>query len=88
MKKELTDKEIIEMCKEIYKKTLAYSLDKVVLNENGTRSHIHSDEFLDKHPERVNTPEFTNEEEKEEIEFLWNIARSFATTNPPMAQYL
>ena len=35
----------------IYKKTIAYDLEKVVINEDGRTSHLHSDSFLDKHPE-------------------------------------
>ena len=37
----------------IYKKTIAYDLEKVVINEDGTTSHLHSDSFLNKHPERL-----------------------------------
>lgn len=33
----------------IYKKTIAYDLEKVVINEDRTTSHLHSDSFLDKH---------------------------------------
>ena len=54
----------------IYKKTVAYDLEKVVINEDGTTSHLHSDSFLDKHPERRESPQFTEEEEIEQANFM------------------
>lgn len=66
----MEEKELLQLCDTIYKKTLGYSLDRIVLNENGTTSHIHSDEFLDEHPERRNNPEFTEEEELEAAKYL------------------
>ena len=46
------------------------------INEDGTISHIHSDEFLDKHPERRNNPEFTEEEELEAAKYLAKLAEA------------
>lgn len=63
--------------KEIYKKTLAYELDKVTFDENGNPKHYHSDKFLDEHPERKNSPEFTEEEEQELANFLFECAKRF-----------
>ena len=60
---------------EIYKKTLGYELDKLKVNDDGTTTHIHSDRFLDEHPERKDNPEFTDEEEIEQIKFIAEIAR-------------
>ena len=54
----------------IYKKTIAYDLEKVVINEDGTTSHLHSDSFLDKHPERRESSQFTEEEEIEQSNFM------------------
>ena len=59
----------------IYKKTIAYDLEKVVINEDGTTSHLHSDSFLDKHPERRETPQFTEEEELEQSNFMVAMAK-------------
>lgn len=63
---------------EIYKKTIAYELDSISINEDGTTTHRHSDKFLDEHPERKESPEFTEEEEKEQIEFIGNVAKKTA----------
>lgn len=60
---------------EIYKKTLGYELDKLKVNDDSTTTHIHSDRFLDEHPERKDNPEFTDEEEIEQIKFIAEIAR-------------
>ena len=59
----------------IYKKTIAYDLEKVVINEDRTTSHLHSDSFLDKHPERRETPQFTEEEEIEQANFMVVMAK-------------
>ena len=59
----------------IYKKTIAYDLEKVVINEDGTTSHLHSDSFLDKHPERRESPQFTEEEEIEQANFMVVMAK-------------
>ena len=72
----MEEKELLQLCKNIYKKTLGYSLDSMVINEDGTTSHLHSDEFLDEHPERKDTPEFTKEEEAEQHQFLYNLAKA------------
>ena len=47
MEKDFT--EMTAILENIYKKTIAYDLEKVVINEDGTTSHLHSDSFLDKH---------------------------------------
>ena len=59
----------------IYKKTIAYDLEKVVINEDGRTSHLHSDSFLDKHPERRKSPQFTEEEEIEQANFMVIMAK-------------
>ena len=59
----------------IYKKTIAYDLEKVVINEDGTTSHLHSDSFLDKHRERRESPQFTEEEEIEQANFMVTMAK-------------
>lgn len=63
----------LELIHDIYKKTFGYFLDRIVINDDGTTSHIHSDEFLEKHPERVLSPEFTKEEEIEEAKFIYGM---------------
>ena len=59
----------------IYKKTIAYDLEKVVINEDDTTSNLHSDSFLDKHPERRESPQFTEEEEIEQANFMVTMAK-------------
>ena len=51
-----SDFRMIEMMNEVYKKTLAYELEKVKINEDGSTTHLHSDKFLDEHPERRESP--------------------------------
>jgi len=65
----------IEILHEIYKKTFAYELESVRVNEDGTTTHLHSDRFLDEHPERRDSPEFTEEEEKKQAEFFGKFVR-------------
>ena len=69
--------EIIKLAMDIYKKTLGYELDSIQVNDDGTTTHLHSDRFLDEHPERSDLPEFTDEEEKEQAEFIATMARTF-----------
>lgn len=69
--------EIIKLAMDIYKKTLGYELDSIQVNDDGTTTHLHSDRFLDEHPERSDLPEFTDEEEKEQAEFIATMARAF-----------
>ena len=45
-----SDFRMVELMNEVYKKTLAYELEKDKINEYGTTTHIHSDKFLDEHP--------------------------------------
>jgi len=66
-------KSAIKFLHEIYKKTLAYKLERIRVNEDGTTTHLHSDRFLDEHQERSNSPEFTEEEEKKQAEFFKNL---------------
>jgi hypothetical protein len=66
---------IVNLCQDVYKKTLAYELEKVKINEDGSTTHLHSDKFLAEHPERKNSPEFTDEEETEQIKFLAALAQ-------------
>lgn len=61
-----------ETINEIYKKTFAYELERIKINEDGSTTHLHSDRFLDEHPERRNSPEFTEEEEKDQGFFSQN----------------
>lgn len=67
----------LEMIYEIYKKTIGYSLEKVFVNDDGTTTHLHSDEFLENHPERISSPEFTEEEEIEQVKFMYEMVKSF-----------
>ena len=64
-----------DLIHEIYKKTFGYSLDRIVINDDGTTTHLHSDEFLEKHPERVSSPEFSEEEEIEEAKLMYELAK-------------
>ena len=64
-----------ELLHKVYKKTFAYELEKIIVNEDGTTTHLHSDRFLDEHPERRNSPEMTEEELKEEVEFFVEFCR-------------
>lgn len=64
----------LNLIKEVYSKTLGYELDSMSINENGTITHRHSDKFLDEHPERKDSPEFTEEEEQEQLDFISKIA--------------
>lgn len=68
---------MIEMMNEVYKKTLAYELEKVRINEDGSTTHLHSDKFLDEHPERRESPEFTEEEEKGQAKILFRLSKAF-----------
>lgn len=72
------DNNELKIAHEIYKQTLAYSLSKYEPNPDGSFTHVHSDEFLDKHPERKDNPEYTEEEEKEEMQYLYDVARFLA----------
>jgi hypothetical protein len=74
--KDLDRDKLLEICKNIYKKTLSYSLDRHKINEDGTTTHLHSDEFLDEHPECRDNPEFTKEEELESAEYLAKLAEA------------
>lgn len=69
--------EVIKLEKDIYKKTLSYELERLVVNEDGTTTRLHSDRFLDEHPERNDSPEFTKEEEKEQTNFIMNLVEKF-----------
>ena len=62
---------MMEMMANIYKNTAAYDIEKVVINEDGTTSHLHSDSFLDKQQDRSETPQFTEEEEIEQVNFMF-----------------
>ena len=67
--------DIVKLACDIYKNTLAYELEKVKINEDGTTTHFHSDKFLDEHPERRDSPEYTPEEELEQLSMLGKIAQ-------------
>lgn len=64
-----------DLVHKILEKTFYYSLETVKVNPDGTTSHFHSQEFLEKHPERKNSPEFTEEEELEQIKFINELAK-------------
>lgn len=72
-----SDFRMLEMMDEVYKKTLAYELEKVRINEDGSTTHLHSDKFLDEHPERRESPEFTEEEEKGQAKILFRLSKAF-----------
>lgn len=72
------DNNELKIAHEIYKATLAYSLSKYEPNPDGSFTHVHSDEFLDKHPERKDNPEYTEEEEKAEMQYVYDVARFLA----------
>lgn len=71
MEKEITP----DIVHKILEKTLAYSLESVRVNEDGSISHLHSMEFLEKHPERKDSPEFTEEEEREMMDYVSKLAK-------------
>ena len=72
-----SDFRMVELMNEVYKKTLAYELEKVKINEDGSTIHIHSDKFLDEQSERRESPEFTEKEEKEQAKFLFRFSKAF-----------
>ena len=72
-----SDFRMIEMMNEVYKKTLTYELEKVKINEDGSTTHLHSDKFLDEHPERRESPEFTEEEERGQAKILFRLSKAF-----------
>lgn len=67
----------LQIAMNIYKKTLGYELEKIKVNDDGTTTHLHSDAFLDEHPERRSSPEFTEEEENEQLKFIAAAAKIF-----------
>lgn len=69
--------EVIKLTKDIYKKTLSYELERLVVNDDGTTTHIHSDRFLDEYPLRKDSPEFTKEEEIEQENFMMHLVEKF-----------
>ena len=68
---------ILKILEEIYKKTMMYELESIKINEDGTTTHLHSDSFLEQHPERKNSPEFTDEEENEQLKLIAAAAKIF-----------
>lgn len=72
-----SDFRMLEMMNDVYKKTLAYELEKVRINDDGSTTHLHSDKFLDEHPERRESPEFTEEEEKGQAKILFRLSKAF-----------
>lgn len=65
------------MIKKVMEKTIFYDLESFIPQEDGTVKHFHSDRFLDEHPERKNSPEFTEEEELEVYKFISECAKRF-----------
>lgn len=45
----------------IYKSLLYYELDGLRINEDGTTTYLHSDKFMNEHPERT-TNKYTEDE--------------------------
>lgn len=74
--------ETMKLAWEIYKKTLGYELDSLQVNDDGTTTHLHSDRFLDETQERMDSPEFTDEEEKKQAELIATMARAFYNGKP------
>lgn len=72
----MDQEELLQVCESIYKQTLGYSLEKIKINEDCTTTHLHSDEFLDEHPERRQTPEFTEAEEFEQMSWIAKLAKT------------
>ncbi len=68
----------LKLVHDVYKNTLAYELDKTIFNDDGTITILHSDKFLEEHPERKDSPEYTEEELKENIGFIANVAKKTA----------
>lgn len=75
--KDISIDDSLQIAMNIYKKTLGYELEKIKVNDDGTTTHLHSDAFLDKHPERRSSPEFTEEEENEQLKFIAAAAKIF-----------
>lgn len=73
----MNTEETINLVKEVYKKTLSYELDSLRLNPDGTSTLLHSDAFLDEHPDRKNSPEYTEEEELKVYKFIAEMAKRF-----------
>ena len=71
----MENKESFNTIHKILEKTFVYSLETVKLNPDGTISHLHSSEFLETHPERKDSPEFTEEEELEQIRYINELAK-------------
>lgn len=59
----------------VVKQLLVYSIDSTIINEDNTITHFNSDEFLDNHPDRRKTPEFTEKEELELIKYINDISK-------------
>jgi hypothetical protein len=57
----------------VVKQLLVYNIDSTIINEDNTVTHVHSDEFLDNHPDRRKTPEYTEKEELELIKYINDI---------------
>ena len=69
MENKIEDSNMLEMVKAIYKKTLGYQLERYEVTGSGVK-HYHSDAFLDEHPERRETPEYTEDEELEALDYI------------------
>ena len=60
----------LEICREVYKKTLAYDLMGVRINEDGSLAKLHSDRYMDEHPDA--NREFWS---KEEIMYMYEMVK-------------
>lgn len=67
----------LNIIKEIYKKTLAYELEQITFDNKGNMVHLHSNKFLEEHPERIDLPEFTIEEELEQLKFVTELSKIY-----------
>lgn len=63
----------LEICREVYKKTLAYDLMGVRVNEDGSLTKLHSDRYMDEHPDaNREMGEFWS---KEEIMYMYKMVK-------------
>lgn len=68
----------LKLVSDVYKKTLYYELDEIKVNDDGTTTHLHSPKFLNEHPERKDSPEFTEKEENEQVGLIAKTAYEMA----------
>ena len=59
------DKNELELVRKVLEKTAGYYADSYIPVPNGKTIHAHSLAWLHSHPERIDNPEYTEEEEKQ-----------------------